>query len=129
MSIIQEQLYAVLDGNAPALKTYINFKRVETELKEALEAIKDQAMQEAEKYGKSFVEDGVHIEIRSAAGKWDYKHIPEWKELDRKMDELQKQLQFAYKAKATLVKEDTGEILPMGKYIPGKETIFVTLKK
>lgn len=127
--MIKEQLYAVQDGNASALKTYINFKKMEADLKESMEAIKDQAMEEAQKYGKSFIEDGVFVEIRSAAGKWDYKHISEWNKLKNQIEELQDQLQMAHKARATMFKEDTGEVIQAANYIPGRETIFVTLNK
>lgn len=128
--MIKDQLYSVIDGNASALKTYIDFKRMESELKEAMESIKDQAMEEARKYSsKSFVENGATIEIRNTAGKWSYNHVKEWSELNSKIEELQKQLQFASKAKASLLNEDTGEILQMARYTEGKETIFVTLNK
>lgn len=122
-------MYAVLDGNESPLKAYIEFKKIEADLKEAIEAIKDQALEEASKYGKSFSHDGVQVEIRSSAGKWNYKHVQEWNELSKKMDSLEEQLKHAYKAKASLVNEGTGEILMTAQYTPGKETIFVTLNK
>lgn len=129
MSIIKEKMYAVLDGNSSALKTYIEFKKIEAELKEAMEAVKEEAVAEAKKHGKSFIEDGAKIEIRNSSGKWSYNHIPEWRDLDSKMENLQEQLKHAYKANATLINESTGEITLAANYREGGETIFVTLQK
>lgn len=126
--MIKEKLYSVLDGNEPALKTYVEFKRMETDLKEAMEAIKDQALEEAKKHGKNFELEGVHIEVRNTAGKWIYKHVPEWNELSSKMESLEDQLKHSYKAKATLVNEETGEVILPAQYVEGKETLFISLK-
>lgn len=129
MSIIKEKMYAVLDGNSSALKTYIEFKKIESDLKEAFEAIREEAVAEAKKHGKSFIQDGAKIEVRNSSGKWTYNHVPEWRDLDSKIGNLQEQLKHAYKAQATLVNEETGEITLAANYREGGETIFVTLQK
>ena len=75
MEIIQE----VIDGQANALEVYIELKRSEKEIKNALNKIKDLAIEEAEKHGeKVFDYHGVEITMKSGGGRWEYKHLDWW---------------------------------------------------
>ena len=73
------QANAVLNGELNALSTYIALKRQQMALGSALDAIKDLATDEANKYPeKTFKAFGATIEKKSGASRWDYSGVEEW---------------------------------------------------
>lgn len=113
----------VLDGNKNALQIFVDLKRSEKEIKNALDQIKDLAIIEAETYSeKVFKEYDAEITMKSGGGTWDFKHLDWFKDFKDK----QEQAKLAYKATATMV-DDDGEIIDPAVFNPNSETISIKL--
>src|ERR1700746_2778772 len=62
-------------GNKDPLEAYILLKAIAEQAEEGMKVIKDLAMSEAEKYGKSFDKYGAHIELRNGPSRFNFKGI------------------------------------------------------
>jgi len=135
-NLITQELLKTADdvvvGLTPALKTYIELKRIEKTVDLALKAVNDSAINEAKKYNsKSFSAFGAAIEIRSNAGKWNFEHIPEWAKLKEELKNIEESRKIAFKQQKegrAMVYTETGEELTPAYYEEGKENIFIKLK-
>ena len=120
---MQEILQAVKDGNKNALSVFVDLKRSEKEIKDALSQIKDLAILEAEKYGEKVFNDfGVEISMKSGGGRWDYKHLDWWDGFVQK----QKDAQDANKSQHQIVTDD-GEVIEPAIYNANADTISIKL--
>ena len=63
----------VTDGNESPLKAYGILKSIQKELDLAIKEFEDYALQEAEKYDKTFSADGFTFERREGRRIWDFK--------------------------------------------------------
>lgn len=127
--IVQE----VQDGEVSALNSYIELKRMSKELDEALKSIKDDALSEAEAYGKGEqIIHGAVVSVRAVGGKWKFDHLSEWKEIDDKKKAIETKYKTAFKnAENGLynVAESTGEVLDLPSYSAGPDAIILKFPK
>ncbi len=121
------------DGEVSALKTFIELKRMSKELDECLKDIKDEALSEAEQYGKGEqIIHGAVVAVRAVGGKWKFDHISEWKEIEDKKKAIEAKYKNAFKnAENGLynVAENTGEILELPSYSAGPDAIILKFPK
>lgn len=121
------------DGDVSALKTFIELKRMSKELDECLKDIKDEALSEAEQYGKGEqIIHGAVVSVRAVGGKWKFDHIGEWKETEDKKKAIEAKYKNAFKnAENGLynVAESTGEILELPSYSAGPDAIILKFPK
>lgn len=117
----------VLEGSEPALKSYIELKKLEKTVTEAIKQVQDLALDEADKYGqKSFSAFGAKVELKSGASRWDFSnvhHVLSAKETLKKFEELAK---IAATSSDPIYDSDGLQVEPATK-IEGKSTLAVTL--
>jgi hypothetical protein len=81
---IAEDLERIEDGYRDALPVIVKWRKMQRLLEEAIEQIKEKAMDELSNYPKSTAEiDGAKLEVRATAGRWNFKEIGEWSTLKR----------------------------------------------
>ncbi len=118
---MKEIIQQVLDGHKNALEVFIDFKRSEKEIKNALSKIKDLAIEEADNYNdKSFAAFGATITKKGGGGKWDYSHLDWFKDYENK----KKGSVEAAKSSNTIVDSD-GVVVDGAIFKPNKDTINV----
>jgi N-methylhydantoinase A/oxoprolinase/acetone carboxylase beta subunit len=126
-------IYEVENGEVSALNSYIELKRMSKELDEALKSIKDEALSEAEAYGKGEqIIHGAVVSVRAVGGKWKFDHLVEWKEIEDKKKAIEAKYKNAFKnAENGLynVAESTGEILELPSYSAGPDAIILKFPK
>lgn len=122
----------VINGEADALKSWIELKKLEKELKEAMDIIKDDAVSEAEKYGgKSFEAFGAKVEVKNGPGQWKFDKIPEHAEAKEKLKIIETMAKEAFnlqKKNAVMYDTVTGEAITPAEYTEGKTLISISLK-
>lgn len=122
MEIIELALSAQA-GDCDALSAYIELKKIEAELKQALEMVQPLAIYEADKWKeKSFSYAGAIIEKRSAPA--TYKYSGSVLKLQEKLKNWQEKAKIG-----TFVDEESGEVIDQAVKIEGKTTIAVKLQK
>ena len=118
---------AVIEGNAPALKTYIELKRIEKTLEIAIQKVQDLARDEAEAYGqKSFQTFGARIELKNAASRWDYSSSTHVVEAQNRVKLMQQLAQAAATTNEPIFDGDGLQVEP-AKKVEGKATISIQL--
>jgi hypothetical protein len=115
----------VIDGETSALKTYIEFKALEKELKAAIDTVQKNAIDEAGNYGKSFKLHGASIEVRNAASRWEFKNVHQVVEAQKTLKQFEELAKQAASG-AEVYDKDGVRIEPAVK-IEGKTTIAVSL--
>ena len=125
MMDIVKVLFDVEEGNASALDAYCHLTRLEKQIKAAKEQIQQQAINEAQKHGKTFQHMGFEIQCRSGAGRWKFDHLDEWAALKQKMLQVEHLAKWSYQSeqKNIMPVTDGGEIVKPAEYIAGSETI------
>lgn len=130
---INERVKKVNSGDDSALMQYIELKRISKALETALKEIQSEALSEAEKYGKGeLLRNGASVSVRATAGRWDFKHIPEWIKSKAEIERVEGKYKSLYKSKefGTIpVDEETGEILEMPIFTQGGDAIFLKFLK
>lgn len=121
-------------GTMQPLEGYIKLKRMEAAVAEALAELKDAAIAAASQYGKGEHEAfGAIIQCRAGGGRWDFKHLPWYTNLDMLMKSKQEMAKAAYNAQQKMqplpVDLETGEQVEPAVYMPGAETVSISLKK
>ena len=121
----------VQNGSIDPLKAYLDLKSIESELKNAFAIVQDLAINEAQKYPKTFQFHGYEVQNKSGAGRWDFKHISDWNNKKRELDEVEEKHKLAFKMaeKGDTYITEGGEVIEPAFYIPGKDTIAVKLLK
>ena len=122
---IVKVLFDVEEGNASALDAYCHLSRLEKQIKAAKEQIQHQAINEAQKHGKTFQHMGFEIQCRAGAGRWKFDHLDEWAALKQKMLQVEHLAKWSYQSeqKNIMPVTDGGEIVKPAEYIAGSETI------
>jgi hypothetical protein len=119
---INRILQEVADGNSNPLEAYIQFKKLEKELENAIKAVQADAINEAAKYPeKSFKAFGAVIEKRNAPSKWTYDHISAWISAKENLKRIETLAQAG-----GAVDEESGEVIDRAIKVHGKETIALT---
>lgn len=77
------------DGNLDPLKGYIAFQQIEKTLKSAKAQVKEQAINEAQKYDKTFELDGFVITRTEGTRRYNFKNVPQWASLKEKLTEVE----------------------------------------
>lgn len=121
---IQEIIQSVKDGNGNPLEAYVLLKAFQEQVEEGLKELKDLAMNEAEKYGKSFDKFGAHIELRNAPSRWNFKGISAIESAEKKLAYLQNLAKIGGG-----VDVETGEEVPAASKVEGAQTIAIKLNK
>lgn len=115
----------VINGEINPLKAYIDLKRYESELKNAMAIVGPLATSEADKYAEKTINAfGAIVEKRSAPSTWNYETVNAYQSAKARLEYIQKIAQAGGGADA-----DTGEIIDKAVKIPGKAIIAVNLKK
>jgi len=129
---IADTVQAVEVGNTDALKAFIHLKAIAATVAQALKQIEEAAMEELLNYPKGKAElEGAKVEVRSSAGRWDFKAIQDWAQANSKIKAIEADAKEAAKLAErgkVMYDEDGVEVQPAD-FTPGKETIFVTLSK
>ena len=125
--VMKEAAKEVLEGNVNPLEFMIKVAAMEKALKDAKDQVKEYALEEFEKHNQKEVEmDGVKIS-KTSGGRYSYKHIEEWVNLNNLKKEIEKKSQEAYKAQmhgASVVTDD-GEVYEAAEFVPNKESISI----
>ena len=82
-SSLQEEVDAVLNGEANPLELAVKLAAIENAIKEAKEQIKEVALEEIEKYENNTFKNDKFLISKSSGGRYNYKHIQEWVDLDK----------------------------------------------
>ena len=116
---------AVDSGNLNPLDAYCELNRIEKLCSELKKQIQQQAVNEAQKHGKTFKHMGFEIQCKSSAGRWKYEHINDWAEAKMKLSIIEDNAKTAHKLieKGLLPVTDGGEILEAATYVPGADII------
>jgi hypothetical protein len=122
---IVKVLFDVEEGNASALDAYCHLARLEKQIKSAKEQIQQQAINEAQKHGKTFQHMGFEIQCRAGAGRWKFDHLDEWAALKQKMLHVEHLAKWSYQSEQKNIMPVTegGEIVKPAEYIAGSDTI------
>lgn len=125
MEIIQQLTFAVEEGNLSALDAYIQLHQIEKLAGEARKQIQAQAVTEAQREGKQFTRMGFEVQCRAGAGRWDYKHIPDWEAKKFELSQIEEKAKWAFKSaeKGITPIDDDGVIVEAAIYTPGADTI------
>ena len=129
---IADTVQAVEDGNADALKAFINLKAVATTITQALKQIEDAAMEELLNYPKGKAElEGAKVEVRSSAGRWDFKGIQEWISVNHTLKNIEADAKEAARLaeRGKIMYDEDGVEVQPAEFTAGKETIYVTLPR
>lgn len=132
MSDIYELRDAVLSSETNPLSAYIALKEFEKDLAVILRQVQPLALEEAKTYeDQTFDAFGAKVTVKSGAGRWSFKHIPQWNEAKETLKEVEEKAKSAYQNKGfgVIVEEDSGEIIEPAEYTEGAEQISVTIKK
>lgn len=120
-------------GTADADKVFIELKKIEKELKSAIDTVFDEALTEIEKLGKGeHLINGTIVSVRASGGRWDFKNCSLWVDHKSQLENVEKHLKSLVSSRTIgdpMVDEETGEMLELPIYNPGKETIFVKIPK
>ena len=116
----------VIQGVTDPLIAYSELKEYKREIDQAIKDIEPIALEESEKYGKSFELHGIKFERRNGATRYDFKHIEQWQMMhqDLKKFEMQsKQALAAMKHGANYIDEH-GEQIPVPKVTYSKDSLI-----
>lgn len=117
-----EIIKQVKDGELNSLSIYVDLKRFEKGLKDALDTIKPFAEEEASKYPeKTFKAFGATIEKKSGASRWDYSGVSEWVATKERLKQIETIAQVGGM-------DESGNEIQRAFKVPGKDTIAISLE-
>ena len=116
---------AVDSGNLNPLDAYCELNRIEKLCSELKKQIQQQAVNEAQKHGKTFKHMGFEIQCKSSAGRWKFDHINDWAAAKMQLSIIEDNAKTAHKLieKGLLPVTDGGVILEPATYVPGADII------
>lgn len=124
---LQEETERALSGDINPLEFMVKVSAMEAAIKEAKQQIMEVALEELEKHNEKQVElHGAKIS-KTAGGRYSYKHIEEWNNLNDLKKAIEKKAQEAFKAQmhGGSVVSDDGEVYEPAEYLPNKESISI----
>jgi len=124
---IAQMAAAVEEGNANALEAYVNAAKLKKVCEAVMAQVKDEAIGEAQKYGKEAEVYGAKVQVRNAPPQYSFKDDPVFVNFDNLAKQRKQMLTKAAKSNFTLTDEN-GEEIPKVSYIDGATTIAVTIK-
>ena len=116
-----------IEGHVDPLIAYAELKAYKQEIEEALKELEPIALEESEKYGKSFELHGIKFERRNGATRYDFKHIEKWQNLNTQLknfEKTSKQALAASKQGAYYVDAD-GEPVQCPRVMYNKDSLVV----
>ena len=102
----------VIDGEESPFKALSILKQIENDVKECIKEINPIAIEESEKYDKTFELHGLKIERVSGRKVWNFKNIEEWKKHDeakKDCEEKYKAVYHSYEKNVLSAEKETGE--------------------
>jgi hypothetical protein len=122
---ITDLIFAVEEGNANPLEIYCALHKLEAQVKAAKDQIKEQAIDEASKHGKTFTFMGFEIQHKALPGRWKFDHIDDWNATKFKLQTIEDLAKWAHKSleKGVQPITDDGEVITPANYTPGGDTI------
>lgn len=119
---IQKIVSEVSDGNVNPLEAFIFLNWCEKVAKAAKDQLKEQAIDEAEKYSeKDITAYDATVTVKNGAGKYKY---PDY------IKGLQEQHKQAYKAglEGNTITDEEGTVIEAAEYTPGSQTLNIKFK-
>lgn len=132
--IISSMVDELENGTTDALDLYIELKKIEKFVADKISEISDDALSSAEQYGKGeHIRNGVVFGVRGGAGRWDFKHVPEWTHKKTELEKIETSLkslyQYAQNNPGQIANTETGEIPTLPFYNKGKDVLMLKIPK
>jgi hypothetical protein len=116
----------VVEGEVDALVAYGNISTTIKALQALEEVIKEKAIKDAENWDKKFTHFGFAFEKLAPRRMVNYKNVPQWADLKARQERIEKlALTAATQFGATIVDEETGEVIPAAEIKFTKENLSV----
>ena len=116
----------VVEGEVDALVTYGSISTTIKALQALEEVIKEKAIKDAENWDKKFTHFGFTFEKIAPRRMVNYKNVPQWADLKARQERIEKlALTAATQFGATIVDEETGEVVPAAEIKYTKESLSV----
>ena len=130
ISVFDDIASEIRSGNIPALTPYIKSKLLLKRLEKFDGEIRENALEEASMYEKTFSIEGVNVEYRNGSGRYSFKHDAEWcavKEQEDKLAAVRKEREELMKSALRHGGEFVfdGEIIPPAKVTYNKDSLIV----
>jgi hypothetical protein len=125
---------SVEGGSLSPLEGLVQLRKAKDVLEDAIKQIEEHAITELSNYDHKRAEiDGVKLELRSSAGRWDYSGVPYYESAKEALKRAEEKAKTAYnlvtKSGVLPVDGETGEVIAAAQYTQGRDTIFVSLVK
>lgn len=121
------------------LDGYVRLKRMEAQVADAMSKIKDAAIEQAAQYGKGEHEAfGAVVQCRAGAGRWKFDHLQWYKDIADKREAIDNEAKAKEDAargaaqareRMQTIVDDDGVIVEPAVFVPGKDTVAISLKK
>jgi hypothetical protein len=126
---VADTVQASETGYTNSLTCYLRLARLAKLVAEGMEQIKDSAINEAQKYPKTFQFEGAEIQNKSGASRFDFKSVPEVQDVTNKLAAIQEKYKAAFLAaeKGLATVTDDGDQVDVSavKFTPGRDTIAI----
>ena len=122
--LINQLTYKAIEGEEQEQKVLLQLKDIEDCLKSSLEQVKSIVL---EKQTGPVDLEGYKISIHQG-GRYSYKHIDAWQNLNSQLKQIEKEAQTLYKVSASneeWINGVTGEIKMVAEYMPNKPSIKI----
>lgn len=131
---MQEQLASMANqaenGEINEMALYAELSELEKDVKATKERVKDWAVREFDHYGEKTVSFENFLISKSASGRHTYTNNPDWVEGKKRLSEIEKKMQIAYKTESKVyIDPDTGEVFEASEYTPNEESLTIKIKK
>jgi hypothetical protein len=129
---LQNRAVRVMEGYETGLKLLAEIKKLEAELELLKAEIMPVCLNEIEKcitpQIRSFENYGASFSL-SAGGRYDYSNYATHKEYQERLKNIENKMQAAYKSNATIIDDETGEVIPAAEYKANKPSITIKFSK
>lgn len=129
-TFVAEVVNRMLGGYVESIDVHLHVKCME-EIVKAIRANPDYkalVLESAQRHGKTYQFKNAKVEVRNAAGKWDYSHDEEWRKLKDQLSAREDYLKALPAEGIEVLKGDELVRDMPAKYTQGETSVFVTLK-
>jgi len=129
-TVISNSIEAVNEGYADIEEVYLILNDLNKYITSKLSELKPDLVDLIMKEDKNILSSiGYNFSITSG-GKYDYKHIVQWADLNKELKKIEETAKSLYKSNEPhLLNEQTGEIIEQAKYKANKPGVKITKKK
>ena len=121
--------YNAVNGEGSALTAYAQLKKIQAEVEDALEAVKESAIEERRKYGKEVINrNGFELEVVTGRRIWSYKHGSAWAQCEAEKKRIEKLMQSAYETGNEIADATTGEVYEPAQLSFASDTLKATFR-